>query len=61
MHERKQGNIPRVAFSVRYTTPEVKFNMPKWGGDPDRIKTFLIQGQDRFHLNDDIIGVPPQK
>ena len=59
--EINSSNIPRVAFSVRYTTPEVKFNMPKWGGDPDRIKTFLIQGQDRFHLNDDIIGVPPQK
>jgi hypothetical protein len=58
--EMNNSNIARVAFSVRYTKPEVKFKMAEWGGDPDRIKTFLVKGEDRFHLNDEIIGVPPQ-
>lgn len=58
--EINSSNIARVAFSVRYTTPEVKFKMADWGGDPDRIKTFLVNGEDRFHLNDEIIGVPPK-
>jgi ectoine hydroxylase-related dioxygenase (phytanoyl-CoA dioxygenase family) len=47
--------IPRVAFSLRYTTPEVKFAMEQWGGDTSRIKTFLVRGVDRFHRNDDIV------
>jgi len=55
------SNIPRVAFSVRYTTPEVKFIMEKWGGNKNRIKTFLVSGEDRYRLNDDIIGVPPAR
>lgn len=58
--ETNHSAIPRVAFSVRYTTPEVKFKMEEWGGDTGRIKTYLISGQDRFRLNDDIIGVIPQ-
>jgi len=59
--EANLSNIPRVAFSVRYTTPEVKFFMEKWGGDKNRIKTFLINGEDRYHYNDSIVGIPPLK
>ncbi len=57
--EINSSNIPRVAFSVRYTTPEVKFKMADWGGDTSRIKTYLIRGEDRYHLNDDIVGIAP--
>lgn len=55
------SDIPRVAFSVRYTTPEVKFKLDEWGGDINRIQTFLVAGQDRYHLNDAIKGEPPTK
>jgi ectoine hydroxylase-related dioxygenase (phytanoyl-CoA dioxygenase family) len=54
------SNIPRVAFSVRYTTPGVKFKMAEWGGDTSRIKTFLVAGSDRFRLNDGIAGEAPE-
>jgi len=57
--EVNNSDIARVAFSVRYTTPEVKFRMADWGGDTSRIKTFLVRGEDRFHLNDDITGIVP--
>ncbi|WP_127586881.1 phytanoyl-CoA dioxygenase family protein [Paenibacillus koleovorans] len=59
--EMNSSNIPRVAFSVRYTTPEVKFKMADWGGDTNRIRTFQVRGEDRFRLNDDIIGAIPQQ
>ncbi|MDQ1910710.1 phytanoyl-CoA dioxygenase family protein [Paenibacillus sp. GD4] len=57
--DRNDSNIPRVAFSVRYTTPEVKFLMEEWGGDTSRIRTYLVSGEDRFRLNDSIKGVIP--
>jgi ectoine hydroxylase-related dioxygenase (phytanoyl-CoA dioxygenase family) len=57
--EKNQSHIPRVAFSVRYTTPEVKFIMEEWGGDTSRIRTFPVSGVDRFHYNDAITGVVP--
>ncbi|CAG7630922.1 phytanoyl-CoA dioxygenase family protein [Paenibacillus allorhizosphaerae] len=53
------SNIPRVAFSVRYTTPEVKFKMDEWGGDTNRIRTYLVRGEDHFKRNEDIKGVIP--
>lgn len=58
--EKNESGIPRVAFSVRYTTPEVKFKMDEWSGDTSRIKTFLVSGRDRFRHNDAIVGeIPP--
>ncbi|MNF97294.1 hypothetical protein D3C84_801180 [compost metagenome] len=57
--ENNKSNIPRVAFSVRYTTPEVKFKMAEWGGDTTRIRTFLVNGEDRLKLNEEIKGVVP--
>ncbi|WP_248927506.1 phytanoyl-CoA dioxygenase family protein [Paenibacillus hamazuiensis] len=57
--EMNSSNIPRVAFSVRYTTPEVKFKMEEWGGDTSRIRTFLVRGADRFGYNDAIAGIVP--
>lgn len=51
--------IPRVALSMRYTTPEVKFQMDDWGGDKSRIRTYLLRGVDKFRRNDDIVGAIP--
>lgn len=51
--------IPRVAFSLRYTTPEVKFKMDEWGGDKERIKTYLVRGVDTHRYNDAIVGKVP--
>jgi ectoine hydroxylase-related dioxygenase (phytanoyl-CoA dioxygenase family) len=53
------SNIPRVAFSVRYTTPEVKFLMEEWGGDTSRIRTYLVNGEDKFKRNESIKGIVP--
>jgi ectoine hydroxylase-related dioxygenase (phytanoyl-CoA dioxygenase family) len=53
------SNIPRVAFSVRYTTPEVKFLMDEWSGDANRIRTFLVSGEDNYKRNEDIKGTIP--
>jgi hypothetical protein len=53
------SNIPRVAFSVRYTTPEVKFLMDEWSGDANRIRTFLVSGEDHYKRNEDIKGTIP--
>ncbi|KIL42330.1 hypothetical protein SD70_02210 [Gordoniibacillus kamchatkensis] len=58
--ESNRSHIPRVAFSVRYTTPEVKFKIGEWEGDKERIKTFLVHGNDGFHYNDAIRGTPPR-
>ncbi|MGG1551581.1 phytanoyl-CoA dioxygenase family protein [Paenibacillus ferrarius] len=57
--ETNRSNIPRVAFSVRYTTPEVKFKMDEWGGDTTRIRTYLVNGEDKFKLNEGIQGIVP--
>ncbi len=54
------SSTARVACSIRYTTPEVTFAMEEWGGDKERIKTFLVKGEDRFHNNDAIIGTIPE-
>ena len=54
------SDVARVACSIRYTTPEVTFDMDEWGGDKERIKTFLVKGEDRFHNNDTIIGKIPE-
>lgn len=52
------SDVPRVAFSMRYTSPDVKFEMEKWS-DPGRIRTYLVRGVDDYHLNDAIRGTIP--
>lgn len=59
--EINSSNIPRVAFSVRYTTPEVKFKMEEWGGDTSRIRTYLVRGEDKFKQNEEIRGIIPEE
>ena len=55
------SDVPRVAYSLRFTTPEVRF-------DPEGLKeqridyltrTFLVRGEDRYGLNDSLRGEPP--
>ena len=52
------SDVPRVAYSLRFTTPEVRF-------DPEGLKeqridyltrTFLVRGEDRYGLNDSAEG-----
>jgi ectoine hydroxylase-related dioxygenase (phytanoyl-CoA dioxygenase family) len=57
--EANGSDVPRVALSVRYTSPDVKFEIEKWS-DAGRIKTFLVRGTDTHHLNDAIRGDVPQ-
>ncbi len=52
------SDIARVALSIRYTTPDVRFLMDQWS-DPGRIRTFLVRGEDTHHLNDAIRGELP--
>lgn len=54
-----RSSFPRVAFSVRYTTPEVRFPMERWSGDTSRIRTYLVRGEDRYRRNEDIRGQVP--
>jgi hypothetical protein len=48
---------PRLALSLRYTTPEVRLHGDKWGDD--RVRAFQVRGRDRFGYNDAWRGVPP--
>jgi ectoine hydroxylase-related dioxygenase (phytanoyl-CoA dioxygenase family) len=57
--EANGSDIARVALSIRYTSPDVKFEIEKWT-DAGRIKTFLVRGEDTHHLNDGIRGIRPQ-
>jgi len=52
------SDVAHVALSMRYTSPDVEFEMEKWS-DPGRIKTLLVRGVDEFHLNDAIRGEKP--
>lgn len=52
------SDIARVALSVRYTSPDVKFLTDQWA-DVGRVRTFLVRGEDAHHLNDAIKGVIP--
>lgn len=48
----------RVALSIRYVPPHVKFEMDKWTVSPERVRLQLVQGEDTHHLNDDLYGPP---
>jgi len=56
--EANTSGTARVAHSIRYTTPEVKFLMEQWS-DAGRIRTYLMRGADTHHLNDAIRGAVP--
>lgn len=50
---------PRLACSMRYTTPEVRISPDGWGSDNERIRTTMVRGVDRFHRNDSLMIGPP--
>lgn len=56
--EPNTSDVPRVAFSLRYTTPEVKFLTDQWS-DAGRIRPILVRGTDRYKVNAEIMGAPP--
>ena len=55
------SDVPRVAFSLRLTTPEVKFDVEglKEQGIDYLARTALVRGEDRFHYNDSLTYQPP--
>jgi ectoine hydroxylase-related dioxygenase (phytanoyl-CoA dioxygenase family) len=54
------SDVARVACSIRYTSPDVRFLMEQWS-DPERIRTFLVRGEDTHHRNDAIRGTAPDE
>jgi hypothetical protein len=55
--EPNRSNRARIAFSLRYTSPEVCLHGDRWGDD--RVKAFLVRGENRHHHNDGWLGTPP--
>ena len=49
-----RSNVPRLGFSLRFTTPEVKFDVAglKEQGLDYLARTILVRGEDRYHYND---------
>jgi len=56
--EANLSDQPRLGVSFRYSPPDVRFHIDQWS-DAARIRTFLVRGEDRFHRNDGIRGLPP--
>ena len=56
-----KSDVPRLGFSLRFTTPEVKFDPV--GLKEQRIdyltRTILVRGEDRYHYNDSLRAEPP--
>ena len=54
------SNIPRVGYSLRFTTPEVKFNrsLLEEQGLGYLARTILVRGVDDYHLNDSLSQYP---
>ena len=59
--EANLSKVPRVAYALRFTTPEVKFDLN--GLREKRIeslaRTMLVRGEDRYHYNDTMRSQPP--
>ena len=54
------SNIPRIGYSLRFTTPEVKFNkgVLEEQGLGYLARTVLVRGVDDYHLNDSLSQYP---
>ena len=52
-----QSDRARYGFSLRYTSPEVNLHGDQW--NDERVKAFLVRGEDRYHLNDRWLGQAP--
>ena len=56
------SEIPRLAYAVRFTTPEVKFDADGWKEIGNYyLGTMLVRGEDGFHYNDFVKAEPPPK
>lgn len=55
------SDMPRLAYALRFTTPEVKFDPEglKEAGLVYLVKTMLVRGEDRLHYNDFLKVEPP--
>ena len=55
------SDMPRLAYALRFTTPEVKFDPDglKEKGLDYLVKTMLVRGEDRLHYNDSLKAEPP--
>ncbi len=55
------SDMPRLAYALRFTTPEVKFDPDglKEKGLEYLVKTMLVRGEDRLHYNDSLKAEPP--
>ena len=56
-----RSDLPRVAYSLRFTTPDVKFDIEglKQKGIDYLVRTMLVRGEDAYHYNDSLIAPPP--
>jgi ectoine hydroxylase-related dioxygenase (phytanoyl-CoA dioxygenase family) len=54
------SNIPRVAFSLRFTVPEVQFAQETKDKYKD-IRMYLVKGEDNYRYNEDLKGIIPEK
>lgn len=56
------SDIPRLGFSIRFTIPEVKFDVKelKSQGIDYLAKTVLVRGDDNFHYNESLVYKPPE-
>jgi ectoine hydroxylase-related dioxygenase (phytanoyl-CoA dioxygenase family) len=52
----QRPDTARIGFSVRLTTPEVRFKMDQWDVSPENVRLFLLRGKDRFNLNGGLYG-----
>lgn len=53
------SDTPRVACSIRYTTPEVRFDVEEVFKRFDHVRPILVRGEDTHHFNDTISGQIP--
>ena len=55
------SDMPRLAYALRFTTPEVKFDPDGWKEISNYyLGTMLVRGEDRFHYNDSLKAEPPR-
>lgn len=49
-------NTARIGFSIRLTTPEVRFKMDQWDSAGETVRLFVVRGTDRLNLNAGLYG-----
>lgn len=54
------SDTPRVACSIRYTTPDVQFDTDEVFKRFEHVRPILVRGKDNHHYNDAITGQIPR-